>query len=173
MADARRAHQRRAHRATLKAPAHFAGMDGEAEAGIAGDVEGAGKIRDRRMRSSPARLKPVISGCSRFGGIKRRAFDALPVPYDVDGDDQSGLRCRSFPWPPRMPAETPAHIGIAAEADRVAMVGRDDDLAIDRAVPASSVEIGFGQKRVVFLGADRPRRPCRSSSGIRLKSVQR
>ncbi len=43
------------------------------------------------------------------------------------------------------------HIGIGAETDAVAMVGRDDELAIDRADAGKLLKVGFGQQRIVFL----------------------
>ena len=67
------------------------------------------------------------------------------------GDDQPGLDAALFLGPPDAFADT-GYIGIGAEPDALAVVGRNDELAVDRIDAGEFVEIGFGQKRIVLLG---------------------
>ena len=45
-------------------------------------------------------------------------------------------------------------IGVGAEADAIAMIGRDDDLAVDRIDGREFPQIGLGQECVVLLRAE-------------------
>src|SRR5690606_3400280 len=89
----------------------FAGMDGDAEAGIAGDVEGAGELGDTvhallagKIEAGDQRMRPAR-------GIFRRLHHAFRSEMSDADDKKARLDAGLCPGPLRALGEA-AHIGI-------------------------------------------------------------
>ncbi len=133
MADAgERTHSSSASR-NAEGAADFAGMDGEAEPGIAGDVEGAGIVGNAAHALLAGHIEAGdqrIIGLSRH--IRARRFDAFRAEMPHRRRRSAGIRCRFSPSPRRCRRPMPAMIGVGTEADALAVVGRNDEFAVDR-----------------------------------------
>jgi len=132
-----------------KGAAEFAGMYGQPEARLAHDVEGRGivghpvhpllaghveaghqRVVERRRPFGPG--EHVFRPQMPFADDHHAAFDAGLLPGGKNAGRQS------------------ADIVVGRQADGLAMVGRDEQLAIDRVRGGQLEKIGLGQRSIVL-----------------------
>ena len=91
----------------------------------------------------------VAPGC-----VTRGTLGSVWSHMPDDGDDHPAFDAGLFLG--RLDAcGQPANISIAADTDRIAVIGGHDDLAVDRARRCKFAQIGLGQKRIIFLRAEK------------------
>ncbi len=131
----------------------FTGMDRQAKACIAGNIKSEGIIRNPAhalfARHVETRHQRIVAAGGIFGGGNH----ALGAKMAFTCHDDTSLDARLFLGREYAIGDA-GKIGVGPEADPVAMIGRNDDLAIDRVDRGKLGQVAFGQQRIITLGAE-------------------
>src|SRR5690606_29995069 len=132
-------------------------MDGDAEASLPRNVEGADEVTD--LPDTLVACQPV-AGYERMaacGRDTRRSIDRFGPEMAYAGDDHSRFNAGVHPGAGNAYPES-LGIGLGRQAGAHRVVGRDEELGIDSALNSNLRQIGFGEQRVVFGRAEEGRR---------------
>ena len=151
MADARRFHEIK-RIGDAEGATDFAGMNGEAKPCITRNIEGAGIVGHTPHALLAGHVETGDERIVAAGGIFGGGNDALGTEMAFTRDDDARLDagCGFRSLDARSDA---GEIGVGAKADAIAMVGRDDDFAVDRVDGGKFAQIRLGQQRVILFRA--------------------
>lgn len=131
-------------------PANLAGMNGQSKAGIACDIEGARIIGDAAHTLLARHVEPRhqrMLGARRIFG---RGDHPLRTEVPLACDDDAGFDTRLVPCNPDAFGNA-GQISVGAKPDAVAMVGRNDQFAIDRIGFREFGQIGLGENGIILI----------------------
>ena len=152
MADTRRADV--VERGLDAFPAHqFAGMDGDAEPRLAGDLEGADIVLELAHALVAGHAEAGHQRMPASGGEARRLLDRFDADMAHAGDDHAALDAGLGLGARHAFAER-VGVGLGRQAGLLGMVGRGEDLRIDGAVARQAGQIVVGEPGIVLFGAE-------------------
>lgn len=128
-------------------------MDRQPKSRITGDIEGTGVIGNPAHAFFARHVEAGYQRMPRSRRIFGRCDHSLGAEMPLARDDDAGFDAGLFLGDADTLGNT-GEIGVRAKPDAVAMIGRDDQLAVDRIGLGQFRQIGFRQDRIVLIGLE-------------------
>ena len=131
-------------------------MDRQSETCVPGDVEGTGIVGDAAHALLACHVETCHQRILAARGVFGCGDDAVRTKVTLAGHNDAGLDTRLLVRPADTFADA-GEIGVGAKSDPVAMVGGNDDLAVDRVRPGQLSEVALRQQRIIRIRAEKSR----------------